>query len=406
MSLRQHLEEVRTTVLDPRAAAVLARLHREASRQNPQLILRFASQLPRLLLRRPLRWTRLEPRLDDMYLALDPASGTFLYLLARALRARQVVEFGTSFGISTIYLALAVRDNGGGRVIGTELVREKTARARQHLEEAGLSDLVEIRIGDARQTLQHLEGPVDLLLNDGFPRFTLPVLQLVAPHMRPGAIALCGNAALFPADHAAYRSWVRAPANGFRSAHLDSVVAGELSVKVAPPRAPVAHEPAPALDLRPARPEDLPALQAIRRAAFAPVFSSFRSMLGDEIYQRAQQRQDEGQEQLLTSLATGDAGWTLHVAEVQSQVVGFVSIHLDPDTQIGEIGLNAIAPTHATKGYGTAMYQQALALMKTAGMQVATVSTGGDPSHAPARRAYRKSGFTAEIPSLWMCQQL
>ncbi len=107
-------EESLQVIEDPRVRQVLVRLHREARRQHASLACRFASQLPHLLRRRPLRWDRLEPKLSDMYLALDPAAGVFGYLLARSLQARRIVEFGTSFGISTIYLALAVRENGGG----------------------------------------------------------------------------------------------------------------------------------------------------------------------------------------------------------------------------------------------------------------------------------------------------
>ena len=227
------LDRAFTTIQDERAQRVLARLHRQADGQNVKLVGRFFSQLPRLLWRRKLPWQKLEPTLSDMYLALDPGNGALCYLLARALQARHVVEFGTSFGVSTIYLALAVRDNGGGRVIGTEMIPDKARRARAHLEEAGLASLVEIREGDARETLRDLAEPVDFLLNDGFPRFTLPVLELVAPRMRPGAIALCGNAAVFPADHADYLAWVRDPKNGFRSMHLPMKLAGELSVRVA-----------------------------------------------------------------------------------------------------------------------------------------------------------------------------
>jgi predicted O-methyltransferase YrrM len=97
--------------------------------------------------------------------------------------------------------------------------------------EAGLEAFVEIREGKALDTLRGLEQPIDFLLNDGFPRFTLPVLQPLEPHMRPGAVVLCGNAALFPADHADYLAWVRNPENGFRSMHLPMKLAGELSVK-------------------------------------------------------------------------------------------------------------------------------------------------------------------------------
>ena len=89
-----------------------------------------------------------------------------------------------------------------------------------------------------------------------------------------------------------------------------------------------------------------------------------------------------------------------------ASVVGFVSLKLNRETRVGEIGLNAVHPDHAGAGIGTAMYELAIARMKEAGMRVATVGTGGDPSHAPARRAYEKAGFTAEIPSVWLCRKL
>lgn len=161
-----------------------------------------------------------------------------------------------------------------------------------------------------------------------------------------------------------------------------------------------------AIDFLPARPEDAPCLQAIRRAAFAPVFASFRAILGEEIYELAQRRDDEAQDGLLSSLLAPDSGWTVYAARSGDEVVGFVAVRLDRVTHVGEIGLNAVAPAHAGKGVGTAMYEFAAAHMKQAGMKVATVGTGGDPSHAPARRAYVKAGFDIEIPSVWMYRKL
>ncbi|XXY48788.1 class I SAM-dependent methyltransferase [Sorangium sp. So ce269] len=79
-----------------------------------------------------------------------------------------MVEFGTWFGISTVFLAAAVRDGGGGRVIGSELHPEKVRRARKNLDESGLGDLVEIREGDALVPLRDVEGPIDLVLLDGW----------------------------------------------------------------------------------------------------------------------------------------------------------------------------------------------------------------------------------------------
>jgi len=161
-----------------------------------------------------------------------------------------------------------------------------------------------------------------------------------------------------------------------------------------------------ALHFRPARPEDAARLQEIRRAAFAPVFASFRSILGDEIYDLAQRREDEAQEGMLKSLIAPESVWDLYVAESGGKILGFASVQLNPETHIGEIGLNAVDPVHAGRGVGTAMYEFAVERMVEAGMKVATVATGGDPSHAPARRAYRKAGFDTEIPGVWMVRKL
>jgi ribosomal protein S18 acetylase RimI-like enzyme len=158
--------------------------------------------------------------------------------------------------------------------------------------------------------------------------------------------------------------------------------------------------------LRPATSADLPSLDAIREAAFAPVFASFRSILGEEIYNLAQARDDKAQGELLPSFFTRGSGWEVYAAEQAGVVVGFVSVQLNNETRVGEIGLNAVHPDHAGKGVGTTMYEFALARMKEAGMQVATVATGGDPSHGAARRAYEKAGFAVHIPSVWLCCKL
>lgn len=152
--------------------------------------------------------------------------------------------------------------------------------------------------------------------------------------------------------------------------------------------------------------DQLAVLDEIRAAAFAPVFASFRALLGDDIYEAAQAREDRKQGALLASLLAADSGWEVYAAEREGSVVGFVSVRLDDESKIGEIGLNAVHPDHAGKGVGTAMYELAVTRMRDAGMRVATVATGGDESHAPARRAYRKAGFDREIPSVWMCMDL
>jgi predicted O-methyltransferase YrrM len=144
------------------------------------------------------------------FLSVSPDYGRFLYAMTRMSRASRIVEFGTSMGVSTIYLAAALRDNGGGILIGSELEQSKVMRARRHLEAAGLADLVEIREGDARETLLKVGGPVDLLLIDGAFSLYLPVLKLVEPHLRSGAVILAENA--FDPE---YRAYVRDPLNGY-----------------------------------------------------------------------------------------------------------------------------------------------------------------------------------------------
>ena len=160
------------------------------------------------------------------------------------------------------------------------------------------------------------------------------------------------------------------------------------------------------LNIRPATNDDLPRWQAIRKAAFAPVFASFRELLGEEIAAITQANDDAEQAAYLASLFAPDAGWELYTAVLTNEIVGFVSIQLNEETAVGEIGLNAVHPAAAGQGIGTALYNFALERMQAAGMRVATVGTGGDPSHAPARRAYEKAGFSAQIPSVYMYRLL
>ncbi|WP_428676509.1 O-methyltransferase [Reyranella sp.] len=166
----------------------------------------------------------------DNFLAVSPAYGRFLYTIARACKATRIVEFGTSMGVSTIYLAAALRDNGGGRLIGTELEPAKVACARANLDTAGLADLVEIREGDALETLRDAGDSVDLLLIDGAFTLYLPVLKLVEPRLKPGAVVLGENA--FDPE---YLDYVRNPANGYLSQPLpvDEGRGNEFTVRTA-----------------------------------------------------------------------------------------------------------------------------------------------------------------------------
>jgi predicted O-methyltransferase YrrM len=155
--------------------------------------------------------------LAEAYLPVARDNGELLYLLARTRGATRVVEFGTSFGISTIFLASAVRDNGGGEVITTELHPAKARAAAANLADAGLEDLVHIRTGDALQTLADLPGPVDLVLLDGWKNLYLPVLRLLEPSLRTGTLVVADDRSMLPAE---YLDHVRHPSNGYHSVEI------------------------------------------------------------------------------------------------------------------------------------------------------------------------------------------
>lgn len=121
-------------------------------------------------------------------------------------------------GLSTIHLAAAVFDAGGGRVIGTELEPSKAQRARIHLEAAGLGSFVEIRDGDARETLKSVEGDIDLVLLDGTFTLYLPILKVLEPHLKPGSLIFAENP-FTEAD--GYLDYVRNPENGYLSQSLE-----------------------------------------------------------------------------------------------------------------------------------------------------------------------------------------
>jgi predicted O-methyltransferase YrrM len=146
------------------------------------------------------------------YLNVSPEFGKFLYMCALTRKARRIVEFGTSFGISTIHLACALRDGGGGQLIGTELEASKAAAARESLAAAGLANLVDIRVGDALETLKDgIGGDIDMVHLDGAISLYLPVLKLLKPRLKPCALVIGEN------SFGEYLDYVRDPVNGYLS---------------------------------------------------------------------------------------------------------------------------------------------------------------------------------------------
>jgi predicted O-methyltransferase YrrM len=169
--------------------------------------------------------------MQDALLPVSKDAGRFLYAVARSISATRIVEFGTSFGVSTIYFAAALKDNGGGVVIGSELEASKVAKANRHLAATGLSQFAEIRAGDALQTLRDT-GTVDLLFLDGWKLMYPDVLKLLIPSLRQGAVVLADDVTLFPDDVASYLDFVRDPSNGFVTATLPLGDGIEYSVKL------------------------------------------------------------------------------------------------------------------------------------------------------------------------------
>ncbi|HEX7943722.1 MAG TPA: class I SAM-dependent methyltransferase, partial [Phenylobacterium sp.] len=157
----------------------------------------------------------------DKMVALEPIKAEFCHLLCRALRAKRIVEVGTSYGVSTLYLADAVRANGGGVVIATEYEPEKAAAARANFAEAGVSDLIDLREGDLRETLKVIEGPVDFVLMDIWTEMARPAIELIGPHLRPGAIVVADNTGeRFRHSYRHFFEYVNDPANGLSTMTL------------------------------------------------------------------------------------------------------------------------------------------------------------------------------------------
>jgi len=174
--------------------------------------------------------------MSDKLIALDRDKAELCYQLCRALRAKRVVEAGTSFGVSTLYLAAAVRDNlrrdgGTGLVIGTEHEAEKAKVARAHFAEAKLETFIDLREGDLRQTLKDVGGVVDFMLIDIWTPMARPALELVAPALRPGAIVVCDNTAQFREPYREYFEFVNDPKNGLRTLTLPFEGGLELTVR-------------------------------------------------------------------------------------------------------------------------------------------------------------------------------
>lgn len=219
---------------DPKLEAILDRLHAQSDAQVAETNAYFAKRAAEGTLGRGSSFDADMHRFfADKLVALDRDKALFCYQLCRALRAARVVEAGTSFGVSTLYLAAAVRDNGveNGVVIGTEYEPKKAAAARANFAAAGLAEFIELREGDLRETLRDVGGPVDFLLLDIW-EVALPALERVSPSLRPGAIVVCDNTASHVDQYRGFFEFVNDPRNRLRTMTLPFDGGLELTVRV------------------------------------------------------------------------------------------------------------------------------------------------------------------------------
>jgi len=152
---------------------------------------------------------------ETTYMPISRQAGELLYILVRAGRPNTVVEFGTSYGISTIYLAAAVADNGTGHVVSTELNGAKVLAARANLMEARLAERVTILLGDARTIFKDIPGPIDFVLLDGWKDLCLPLLRSLESRLAIGALIAADDINL--PSLSGYLDYVRQPFDGYAS---------------------------------------------------------------------------------------------------------------------------------------------------------------------------------------------
>ena len=218
------------TLHDSRVAPVLDRLFAEAAASMDAVRREMATLSPEAraaMMADKTDYRGFYERAKDFPLAVSRETGSLLYMLARSSHARAIVEFGTSFGVSALHLAAALRDNGGGQLVTCEFEPSKVARARSNIAAASLADLVEIREGDALETLaRDLPPAIDLVLLDGAKGLYPAVLALVEPNLKPGALVLADNADWSPE----YLERVRSPVQGYLSVPFADDV--ELSMRL------------------------------------------------------------------------------------------------------------------------------------------------------------------------------
>ncbi|MGP3965175.1 O-methyltransferase [Nonomuraea sp. 3N208] len=199
------------TLAEPRVQGALDRMFAQAAHDDATAA-RIQAERPGCLGGTPQEYA---DAAAEIYMPISRTGGKLLYNLVRATRPATVVEFGMSFGLSTLYLASAVRDNGAGHVVTTEMSKDKIAAARRTFTDTGLHDLITVLEGDARETLAGLDGSADFVLLDGWKDLCLPVLRLLEPRMKPGTLVVADDVDL--EGLRPHLDYVRDPKNGYQS---------------------------------------------------------------------------------------------------------------------------------------------------------------------------------------------
>lgn len=235
----------------PRVHDLLRRLHAESEAQEKSIsqTLFYLKRLAGYYIWGTTWSSASDDHMRDKFVSLEEDKCQFMYLLARSIGARSIVEAGTSFGVSTIYLALAVGQNVAdvkasgeaaiGKVIGTEKEPSKAERARDHWKQAGdeVEPWIELREGDLLESLKVEAGmpeEIDMLLLDSefvsymvyglqtntsqvWTPMALPTLEIVKPRLRRGAIVLADNTIMSKPLYRDFLAYVHDPNNGFKT---------------------------------------------------------------------------------------------------------------------------------------------------------------------------------------------
>ena len=219
-----------STLTSARVANTLSRLYEEAEVNDGPILGELNAQFAAR--GDPLNDAKAAGLLEGAFIPVAPEVGRLIYLLVRLKRPQCVVEFGSSHGLSAIHIAAALRDNGAGRLVATEQSAAKVQAARRNLEAAGLADLVEVREGDAFNTLARGPAEIDLLMLDGWKELYLPMLRRLEPRLTAGALVIADDLQLMPEVLAPYVAYVRDPANGYVSVDAPIDDGLELSLKI------------------------------------------------------------------------------------------------------------------------------------------------------------------------------